>query len=200
MKIFILIIFISYAVSIYSQQTNDSIYLDSLKKELSEIKQDCKVKYHVVKRDDNSISSHCLTVVYDNDSIGKKWNVGKAFSYYKNGALKVTAFFDINTHVIVDTAKRFRKDGSLQKLTVWSKDYDKVKEYSFDGSSYYHVDKYQVYWYDKKEQLWMEQRVSFDLSKNKSTNEEQVVYYWKKDKVFKKKIYKNGKLVEIINL
>jgi antitoxin component YwqK of YwqJK toxin-antitoxin module len=70
----------------------------------------------------NKIKYQELRVKYKNDSEDRFWQIGKAFSYFKNGKIKGWNNVDPIHKVLIDTAYNYHKNGLINYMIIWLND------------------------------------------------------------------------------
>jgi hypothetical protein len=114
----IVILFINEFVS-FSQESFNAEYYNSTVQVLKNDPRFSEVFFHQTKYWNGKINLQEILVKFKNDQI--YYCIGKAHGYYRNGHLRGYQNIDINTNVAVDTTIEKNIDGSISKLTIWSK-------------------------------------------------------------------------------
>jgi antitoxin component YwqK of YwqJK toxin-antitoxin module len=97
-------------------------YFDSLLLIVSSDKNIKESKLIVDRFFNGKIKSQELRVKYTDDNEDRYWQLGKAFSYYKNGQVKGWNKVDIYNRVLIDTAYSYDKKGKIKLKIIWLND------------------------------------------------------------------------------
>lgn len=96
----------------------NKIYLEGLQKFLSQKSDYSQVLIHEDHYLTGGLKYQGVHVKYSYDPKNRFWICGKAFSYYRNGNVKVWQKFDNDNNYPVDTGFSFYKDGSIQQMFI----------------------------------------------------------------------------------
>jgi antitoxin component YwqK of YwqJK toxin-antitoxin module len=124
MKIIVIILLIATRFNItFCQETAyNKTYFDSL---IVNVTSDRNIKENhlVINRFFNGkIKNKKLQVKYNDDNENRYWQLGKSFSYYKNGRIKGWNNVDLNKRILIDTAYYFNRKGNIKLVTIWIND------------------------------------------------------------------------------
>ena len=119
MRYFIIAILLINDFASFSQDSLNVNYYSSTVQKLKNDPRISEVIFHQKKYWNGKINTQEILVKFKNDQI---YNcIGKAYGYYKNGNLRGYQNIDIDKNVAVDTTIENNIDGSIKKLTIWSK-------------------------------------------------------------------------------
>ena len=131
----------------------DTAYFSSTLKMLVSMKEVKSALVNQKKYLNGKIKSQELLVAYKNDSLGRYWQVGRSYRYYKDGKIMSYVNIDLKHGVLVDTAFDYYSNGKVSRMMIWENDSNYT---SVEAKSQFSIEwqkfpmKYRIVQFDKQ--------------------------------------------------
>jgi hypothetical protein len=118
---FVLLLILIHQFAVYSQDTLNINYFNSLKNNLLKDSTVNNIRYFQKKYWNGNIKNQNFSVQYKSDSLHRYWRLGKSFVYYKNGQLYSIVNVDASTRALKDTTLYFDIKGNIAAMRIYSR-------------------------------------------------------------------------------